>query len=469
MTLFEPNYDSLRAHVVPNWFHDAKFGLMVVWGLFSVPAWAPTTGNLGEVAAEHGWETFFKRNPYAEWYLNSMRIDGSPTQAHHRVTYGADFGYDDFVPLFHEAVTRWNPQAWGDCFADAGAKYIIFLTKHHDGFLLWNSAHPTPGKPDYQTRRDIPAELGAALRQRGIRLGLYYSGGLDWSFHHPIISSQAGLFECVPQSQAYADHATAHWRELIARYQPDVLWNDIAYPRLTNLAALFADYYNAHPDGVINDRFAQEPPTVDPVTEAIVAPPPGAHYDFRTPEYSSYQTIMPFKWESTRGLGFSFSYNQNEGDQYTLPAAALIHTLVDVVSKNGNLLLSFGPKADGTIPAEQADRLAQIGAWLRVNGDAIFGTRPWSQAEARTTGGAEVRFTRKGGAVYATVLGGVSGESLTLRDAPLGAVSRVELLGHSGDLAFAHEDGQLRVALPAAGAEMRAGAPAVSLRLHGVE
>jgi alpha-L-fucosidase len=462
---YEPTFESLRAHVVPNWFHDAKFGLMVVWGLFSVPAWAPTTGNLGEVAAEQGWEGLFARNPYAEWYLNSLRIDGSPTQAHHRATYGESFAYDDFVPHFHDAAARWNPETWGDCFADAGAKYIIFLTKHHDGFLLWNSAHPTPGKPDYQTRRDIPAELGAVLRARGIRLGLYYSGGLDWAFHHPIIRDQPSLFACVPQSQAYADHATAHWRELIARYQPDVLWNDIAYPRVANLPALFAEYYNAHPDGVINDRFAQEPPTVDPVTEAIVAPPPGAHYDFRTPEYSSYQDIMPFKWESTRGLGFSFSYNQNEGERYTLPARELIHTLIDVVSKNGNLLLSFGPMADGTIPPEQADRLAQMGAWLRVNGEAIYSTRPWLQASARTTDGADVRFTQKDGAIYALVLDGARGDSLTIRDAPLSDVTRVDWVGGAGDLRFAHIDGGLQITLPDSDAARETAA--VAFRLHG--
>ncbi|MDZ4766907.1 MAG: alpha-L-fucosidase [Chloroflexota bacterium] len=463
---YEPNLDSLRAHVVPNWFHDAKFGLMVVWGLFSVPAWAPTTGNLGEVAAEQGWEGLFARNPYAEWYLNSLKHDGSPTQAHHRATYGDAFAYDDFVPLFHDAAARWNPETWGDCFADAGAKYIIFLTKHHDGFLLWNSAHPTPGKRDYQTQRDIPAELGAALRKRNIRLGLYYSGGLDWSFHHPIIRDQASLFACVPQSQAYADHATAHWRELIARYQPDVLWNDIGYPSATNLPELFADYYNAHPDGVINDRFAQEPPSVDPVTEAIVAPPPGAHYDFRTPEYSSYKEIMPFKWESTRGLGFSFSYNQNEGEEYTLSAATLIQTLVDVVSKNGNLLLSFGPMADGTIPPEQADRLAQIGAWLRINGDAIYSTRPWSQSDAVTTDGAQVRFTQKDGAIYATVLGGVLGGTVTITGAPLAGVTGVEWLGHREALDFAHHDGGLQITLPDVGADARAEAAAVSFRLR---
>jgi alpha-L-fucosidase len=444
---FQPALGSLRLHVVPDWFQDAKFGLMVVWGLFSVPAWAPTTGNLDEVTAEQGWEGFFSRNPYAEWYLNSMRFEGSPTHHHHRATYGDHFAYDDFVPLFHQAVERWNPNTWADCFADAGAKYIIFLTKHHDGFLLWNSQHPTPGKPDYQVRRDVPAELKAALQARDIRLGLYYSGGLDWSFHHPLIKDQASLFDCVPQMQAYADHATAHWRELIARYQPDVLWNDIAYPRAANLPTLFADYYNAFPQGVINDRFAQELPNLDPVSEEIVAPPPGLHYDFRTPEYSSYKTIMPFKWEATRGLGYSFSYNQNEGDTYTLSAETLIDTLVDVVSKNGNLLLSFGPMADGTIPSEQADRLQKMGAWLRVNGEAIYGTRPHIQAEGTTCEGLPVRYTRKGEVLYIIPLG-TPEHTLTIDGVQVPDGGAVSLLGQSEPLTWAMNGDVLTITLP---------------------
>jgi alpha-L-fucosidase len=445
--LYEANYESLRTHQIPDWFHDAKFGLMVVWGLFSVPAWAPTTGNLDEVAAELGWEGFFSRNPYAEWYLNSMRIDGSPTQAHHRSTYGDTFSYDDFVPMFHQAVEGWNPDTWGDLFSDAGAKYIIFLTKHHDGFLLWNSTHPTPYKADYQTQRDIPAELGAALRRRGIRLGLYYSGGLDWSFYHPVIRDQASLYACVPQSGEYVAHADAHWRELIARYQPDVLWNDIAYPKGSDLAQLFAEYYNAHPEGVINDRFSQTPPTVDPVTEDIVAPPPGAHYDFRTPEYTSYKQIMPFKWESTRGLGFSFSYNQNEGEAHTLPASELIHTLIDVVSKNGNLLLGVGPMADGTIPAIQAARLLGLGAWLAVNGDAIYATRPWERAEGMTTGGLGVRFTRKGDTMYAILLGAADG-AVTIRDLRAQEGTTIQLLGQDAPLSWAQDGDQVTVQMP---------------------
>lgn len=461
MTAYQPNLESLRAHPVPNWFHDSKLGLLIVWGLFSVPAWAPTTGNLGEVAAEQGWEGLFANNPYAEWYLNTIKIDGSPSQRHHRATYGANFDYDDFVPIFNQAVMRWNPDDWGDLFEQAGVKYAVFLTKHHDGFLLWNSRRPTPYKRDYFTPRDIPAELGETLRKRGIRLGLYYSGGLDWSFKHVVIRNQATLFECVPQTTEYAEYATAHWRELIERYQPDVLWNDIAYPHAANLPELFADYYNQFPEGVINDRFGQEPPTQDPVQDEVIAPPPGTHYDFRTPEYSTYKRIMPFKWEATRGLGFSFSYNQNEGEAHTLPVAMLVHTLVDVVSKNGNLLLSFGPMADGTVPLEQRDRLLGLGAWLKVNGEAIYGTRPWTQAEAQTTDGIAVRFTAKSEAVYATVLDRPRGTALVLDGVPFERVTQVSLLGHNQALPYQQIDQRLEIALPGSLPD----APAYSFRL----
>lgn len=444
---FEPTLESVRQHQVPDWYQDAKLGIFIHWGLYSVPAWAPHDGDIDQQVNEKGWQGMFANNPYSEWYLNTYRVGDTPTRRYHEATYGENFSYDDFAPLFNEAVERWNPDEWGDLLAEAGVKYAVFLTKHHDGFLLFPSRHPTPYKTGYQTRRDIPAELRQTLTRRGIHMGLYYSGGLDWSFKHVVIKNQATLFECVPQSPDYVAHADAHWRELIERYEPLVLWNDIAYPRATNLLKLFADYYNAIPDGVINDRFAQEPPRFDPTTEEILAPPPGAFYDFRTPEYTAYKRIVDFKWEATRGLGCSFSYNQNEGEAHTLPAATLIHTLVDVVSKNGNLLLSLGPMADGTVPPEQRDRFLQIGAWLKVHGEAIYGTRPWVQAETTTAHGEEVRFTQKDDAVYATVLADVQGE-VTLRDAPLESLSAVHLLGYDTLLPWTRDGRQISLMLP---------------------
>ncbi|HSU31456.1 MAG TPA: alpha-L-fucosidase [Bryobacteraceae bacterium] len=383
-THFQPEWQSLEQHSVPQWFNDAKLGIFIHWGLYSVPAWAPPTGELGKI----DWNTWFANNPYAEWYLNSLRITGSPTYRHHVATYGRNFDYYQFTPTFDEQTTKWQPEQWAALFKQTGARYVVLTTKHHDGFRLWPSAVVNPKARGRQlnAKRDIAGELAAAVRSAGIKMGLYYSGGLDWTFTDQPIRTRPDLLARVPQSQEYASYADAHWRELIARYRPSVLWNDISYPKLGQTAQIFAEYYNSVPDGVINNRFSV----------------PFA--DFTTPEYARYDKITEKKWESCRGLGFSFGYNQVEGPEQVIAPDKLIALLVDIVSKNGNLLLNVGPKADGSISAIQADRLHKLGDWLSINGEAIFGTRPWIRPSASAPDGSDVRFTRKQDSLYAHFL-----------------------------------------------------------------
>ena len=175
---YEPTLESLRTHAVPGWYDDAKLGIFVHWGLYSVPGWAPVAGEYGELIAKEGWASWFAKNPYAEWYLNSIRIEGSPSHRHHVQTYGEGFSYDDFVPLFNEAIGAWNPGDWAELFRQAGAGYVVLTTKHHDGFLLWPSRTPNPVKEGYAASRDLVGELAEAVRARGMRMGLYYSGAL---------------------------------------------------------------------------------------------------------------------------------------------------------------------------------------------------------------------------------------------------------------------------------------------------
>ncbi|MBI3469838.1 MAG: alpha-L-fucosidase, partial [Candidatus Solibacter usitatus] len=163
----------------------------------------------------------------------------------------------------------------------------------------------------------------------------------------------------MPQTEEYAKYADAHWRELMDRYQPAILWNDISYPKQGDVLGIFSAFYDRTPDGLINNRFGVD------------------HADITTPEYSSYNKITEKKWEACRGLGFSFGYNQAEGPQHVIASDKLVNLLVDIVSKNGNLLLNIGPKPDGTISDLQLQRLRDLGAWLKMNGEAIFGTRPW--------------------------------------------------------------------------------------------
>ncbi|MFX1457490.1 MAG: alpha-L-fucosidase, partial [Promethearchaeota archaeon] len=177
---FEATQESIKKHEVPEWFHDAKFGIFIHWSLSSVPAFAITGIDLVD-SMKKGIEEHFKNNPYAEWYLNSLRISGSPTQIYHEKTYGTDFSYSDFVPIFNEEIKKWDPDEMAELFNKAGAKYVVLVTKHHDGFLLWPSDYSNPKKENYHASRDIVGELTAAVKKRGMKMGFYYSGALDWS------------------------------------------------------------------------------------------------------------------------------------------------------------------------------------------------------------------------------------------------------------------------------------------------
>ena len=423
---------------LPAWYDDAKLGIFVHWGLYSVPGWAPTTGPLGEVVEREGWQAWFRRNPYAEWYVNSMRIAGSPTAEYHRASFGPEVDYDAFVPMFDEAAAGWDPAAWAALFRDVGARYVVLTTKHHEGFRLWPSAVPHPTKGAFHARRDLVGELTEAVRATGLRMGLYYSGGLDVTFNDTVIEDLPDLIAAVPQDAAYVAYVDAHFRELIERYRPSVLWNDIGSPRAFDAEGLIADYERAVPDGVVNDRFKMS-----------MDLQPGASYDFRTPEYATVVERSAEKFEFTRGIGFSFGYNRNEDDASFLSVPELVRFVVDVVSKNGNVLLNVGPTADGEIPAGQRTRLEGLGAWLRVNGEAIFGTRPWEAAEGAAGDGTPLRFTRKGEALYAILLGQPTGGPLELPGLRPAAGTAVRLLGRDGPIPVAAADDRLRLTLPA--------------------
>jgi alpha-L-fucosidase len=449
---YQPTLESLATHPVPDWFHDAKFGIFVHWGVSSIPAFAPPNkkgiseidlGNPESVA----W--MFKNTPYAEWYWNSISIDGSRAQRYHRTTYGADYAYDNFVPRFTQLARGCDLEAWADLFVRAGARYVVFVTKHHDGFLLWPSAHPNPYRQGWQTERDFVGELTRAVRARGMRMGLYYSGGIDWTFHGLPIDSLASFLDSIPQSEAYARYADAHWRELIDRYEPAVLWNDIGYPEKAAPACLFADYYNRLPDGVVNNRFM------------LGAGEGGQHCDFVTPEYAVLDHILQQKWESTRGIGGSFGFNRAEPEDFLLTAEEIVHLIADVTSKNGNLLLNVGPTANGLVPWAQASRLLAVGDWLRRDGEAIYGTRPWRRADGRTADGAAVRFTQRRGYLYAIVLAQPAGNEVVLEDLQPAGATEIRLLGYGMPLRWQQRSAQLAVELPD---DMLTG-PAYALRL----
>jgi alpha-L-fucosidase len=426
---YEPMLESLNQHPLPQWYAGAKLGIFVHWGLYSVPGWAPLNHP------DHDFESsdYIKYNPYAEWYLNVLRIPGSPTEAYHREHFGANFSYYDFAPAFNRETKKWDPDKMAAIFKAAGARYVVLTSKHHEGFTLWPSATPNPSptlpKNEQHAERDIVGDLTAAVDREGMKMGLYYSGGYDWTFNTGPIETAADYQAVKPETAAYGAYAFAQIHELMEKYHPWLLWNDIDWPKTGRALEVEADYYNAMPEGVIDDRFGIK------------------HADFTSPEYAKVDQISEKKWEECRGLGRSFGYNRAEGEAETIAPGELIALLVDIVSKNGNLLLDVGPEADGTIPPVQMERLEALGAWLRQNGEAIYDTTPWTHAEAKSAEGDALRFTRKGDDLYVTVLGTPKAGTITIADLSAKAGVPIVQLGDNSELGAKVQDNGTRIVL----------------------
>lgn len=471
--------ESVRSHPLSEWYAGAKLGIFIHWGLFSVPAYAPTRqGDIQQLLKTQPQEFFFANQPYAEWYWNSLRIPGSPVQRYHQEKYGAQVQYTDFAGEFNRQSAQWDPAAWADLFRRAGARYVVLVTKHHDGFLLWPSRQPNPNLPRYCAARDIAGELAQAVRQQGLRMGYYYSSALDWTFTEKPIRDFADLLTSGPLSAGYARYVEAHWHELIDRYQAEILWSDIGYPPGSNLNALFADFYNHNPQGVVNDRWTQLPGWMRNrvgrwllnalIRRSLVAggSPQSMvpHCDYLTTEYSGFENIQAKKWEACRGIGNSFGFNQAETPDDYLTPERLVALLVDIVSKNGNLLLNIGPRADGSLSEPQRLALEGLGDWLAVHGEAIYDTHPWVRAADYPPEGGRVCYTARGETLYAHLLD-PHDTHLTLPGVALRSTGRASLLGSDQAIRWIQAGQGLVVNLPEQ--VLRAQVPV--LRLHGVQ
>ena len=440
---FEPTKTSIRKHKVPDWFQDAKFGIFIHWGLSSVPAFAEKDLIFGE-AEKVGEEYYFKNNPYAEWYLNTLRINGSPTQEYHHKEYGDNFSYDDFVPMFNEEIRKWNPQEWVELFNNAGAKYVVLVTKHHDGFLLWPSKYSNPFKGNHIASRNIVKELTDSVKSKGLKIGFYYSSSLDWTFNlEPIIDRRSDMTNGIITPD-YTEYVKNHWRELIDDYEPSILWSDIGVPPLLDLFELFAYYLNKIPEGVINDRWDK----IFHKDGKVYKMRRSFFYDYTTPEYKSYNIIKKKKWESNRGIGHSYGYNKMEKEGDYLTSDELIKMLVDIVSKNGNLLLNVGPMPDGTIHEIQKKVLIGIGDWLKINGEGIYGTHPWERADGKTSDDIDIRFTQKNEVLYIHLLNKPKGKKIRILSFRIPFHSIIMLLGSKDRLTWEKEDEDLIINLP---------------------
>jgi len=461
----------LNQREMPSWYDEEKLGIFIHWGPSAIPA-------------------------MGIWYRYNMEYIPE-IAAYHEQTFGSDYPYEEFGFDWAHIMNRsetWDPGAWADLFAEAGAAYVVLTTKHHDGFLLWPSEIRNPSLDNWQLERDVVQELADAVRSRGMRFGVYYSGGYDWTLRFPTREGPIGHLQAMLNNDDERLYTESHYRELIERYQPSVLWNDISYPRggaLDYKWQMQADYYAEVPEGVVNDRFVdtyfiQAPldrypilydlldllfrsavnyglmPTTDIGKKAFARSGDGArtlpvdfvhdieppHYDFLTKEVSTFSEIEPRKWERCRPLGGFWGYNHRETAEDLLTPAQLIHHLVDVVSKNGNLLINVGPTAEGEIPEIQQAPLQGMGNWLAVNGGAIYGTHPWERAEGLTAGGLPVRFTQKPdtNTVYAVILGDIHVDEITILDFSLNP-REVFLLGSGACTGWSSDSGALSIDL----------------------
>ena len=376
-------WESVNTHQVPKWYDDCKFGIFIHWGIYSVPAYAPHTWELGEVDSKE----WFADNPYAEWYYNSLNIGKGPTYEHHMEKYGKDFKYEDFIPMWK--AENWDPAKWAELFKKAGAQYVVLTTKHHDGFCLYPSKYTDFNCVKMGPKRDITGELTDAVRAEGIRMGLYYSGLIDWQYANDPIFENDDLFGTASPTFEYADYSYKQMMELVDTYEPRLVWNDIGWPKQSEemMPFFLAHYYNKVEEGVVNDRFNDR------------------YHDFLTKEYKQGKVDRSEKWEMCRGMGLSFGYNENEGDDQIISEQGLISLLVGTVANNGNLLINIGPKADGTIPAEQERRLLVLGSWLETNGEGIYETRCSRRESVVSDNGTAVHFTAKGSDLYVFVDG----------------------------------------------------------------
>ncbi len=378
---FSANPPIYPVNEVPQWYRDAKLGFFIHWGLYSVPAWATAHGE-GGVPTEDA----YAHHQYAEWYGNTVRIPGSPSWVRHQETYGTGTSYEDLAE--HWDAGNFDATEFVGKLRAAGAQYIVPTTKHHEGFCLWDTETTAFNAARRGPKRDLIAELGDATRAAGARFGVYFSGALDWHVSDfPPIESDTDLFRYRRNDERFARYSAQQLEELVAKFSPDILWNDIEWPdggkgtEEYSVAALLRRYFDAVPDGVVNDRWGVP------------------YHGFLTREYRHVENIIEQPWESTRGLGYSFGYNQDEGPEHSLSGQALIRLLVDVVSKNGNLLINVGPRADGTIPELQEAAMTAMGAWLEINGDAIYGTRPWTRP-GDDLGGSPISYTTKGSELF---------------------------------------------------------------------
>ena len=456
---FPADWESLQKYEVPEWYKDAKFGIFIHWGAYSVPAFG------------------------SEWYPRNMYVPESPEYKYHLATYGPQdkFGYKDFLPMFK--AEHFDPVAWAELFKKSGAKYVVPVAEHHDGFAMYDSGLSDWTAAKMGPHRDTTGELGKAVRAAGLHFGLSshrvehnFFLGVGRSISSDVNDPQFAAFygpahnwlsapwgvplndDFTYVSPAWADDWLARAEELVEKYHPDIVYFDWWIGQASirpNLAKFAAFYYNSslkYGDhvGVINykDYAMQE------------------HSGVLDLERGQLGDIRPLYWQTDTSVS-NKSWGYIKDDTFKSPEF-VVHQLIDIVSKNGNLLLNIGPRSDGAIPEEVQQVLLDVGAWLNANGDAIYGTRPWriyGEGPTKVTAGSfhdtdttrytaeDFRFTTKGNVLYAIGLDWpTNGEAVIHALASTAGsehVQSVTLLGSDAKLQFDQRPDGLHVRMPA--------------------
>ena len=431
---YQATWESLKKYQTPEWFRDAKFGIFIHWGIYSVPAFG------------------------SEWYPRQMYQQGSEEFKHHVVTYGpqSKFGYKDFIPMFK--AEKFDPQQWVALFKKAGAKYVVPVAEHHDGFAMYKTAYSKWNAFDMGPKRDVIGELAAEIKKQGLIFGLsshriehwfFMNGGRK--FPSDVLDDKFNDFygpargENETPSPEYMNDWLLRNTELVNNYQPQLFWFDwwIEQPAMDPYRKSFAaSYYNKglewNKGVVINYK-------------NISYPDGTAVLDL---ERGKLAGIRQLAWQTDDAIG-NKSWGYAAGNTFK-DARYVITNLIDIVSKNGNLLLNIGPRSDGTITDEETQTLLGTGKWLDVNGEAIYGTRPWKifgEGPTESASGsfadqkkpftaADIRFTTKGDILYAIAMGLPAANTnikLLGTKAGNGTIATIELVGGNEKVSWSQQ------------------------------
>ncbi len=413
---YENNWESINSRPVPEWFEDAKFGIFIHWGLYSVPAYAP-----------HGH--------YAEWYGCHCDVEKeSPVDKqyydYHQKTYGKDFKYADFVNMFK--AENFNAKDWISLFEDAGARYMNLVSKHHDGFCLYKSKYAWNwNSVDVGPHRDFCKELSEACEGTKVKFGVYHS---VYEWFHPLYLKN-------PEEYA-TEHLIPMLKELIENYKPHTLFTDGEWEHPSSVwhSTEFLQWlYNESSvkDYIVpNDRWGRE-------TRGRLGGNLTTEYGFVGSPDTDVDNIQELDRvsEECRGIGGSFGWNRFETVDDYLSPKALIDMFVDLISKGQNFLLNIGPTDDGRIPVIMEERLRQMGAWLKINGEAVYASRKFCNSTTEN-----VKYTRSkdSSKVYAFIMNYPMG-GITLNDVDYSENIKVSLLGYDGVITASDNNGKLKI------------------------